>query len=446
MPPKSERAQNVIQYVRGEIELFSEGKLERMSTLTELAERFEYSVGGIHRILSPISLIQTRHELEHQHYTEHLVPSPEYAWTLGVLAAGGNVRSRPASISLPASHDEIIDAFKLVGEHLFRTNAVELVQRKKSASGKQIERREIRFYNIAVTRAIGDFRMDNWPQTLQEVHSWILENEGFIWNFLQGFFELKGNIYSRGNRNKYGIERSNKLVFSTSSIHAAHFIAELLERVGINKPRIIENQSRKNGVAGVSVQNLEDLSHFASNITSLVPQKEELLNNYRQIDPSVIVSLRNRSPLPRELIEEYQRLVTMLGHAPSGREIDELSKKGITKWSREPYKTRFGEGNFSVAHRFLAKLTNSTILVHVRPEPELLLAEWRRLGELLGHSPTRNDIVNLRKSRKTKWSDGPYKRVFGNGSWHRAREYLEQVVSEQKNADGDVNQEIQIFP
>ena len=68
-------------------------------------------------------------------------------------------------------------------------------------------------------------------------------------------------------------------------------------------------------------------------------------------------------------------------------------------------------------------------VVTVKTQPDEVVEERRRLREMLGHSPKWQDIDELRKQGITRFSRGPYLRIFGEGNNHNlARQRLEAAT------------------
>ena len=63
-----------------------------------------------------------------------------------------------------------------------------------------------------------------------------------------------------------------------------------------------------------------------------------------------------------------------------------------------------------------------------------LVAEWQRLSQLFGHSPSSTEITRLKQEGNTKFSVTMYKQEFGQGSFKKAREILDRVTSIQNFA------------
>lgn len=144
-----------------------------------------------------------------------------------------------------------------------------------------------------------------------------------------------------------------------------------------------------------------------------------------------------------DVILEWIRLTTDLGHTPSYREIVESRKQRKTKYSPIVYISRFGltgEGkSFVTARNELIRITSE----RTRDQPKVLspkrriskkfsdeeiVIEWIKIKNILGDSPSYDEVLKLHRQGSTSMSYPIYLHRFGGGSWVRAREVLERIV------------------
>lgn len=121
--------------------------------------------------------------------------------------------------------------------------------------------------------------------------------------------------------------------------NVANFLTNLLVHAGIENPRMARSRRTRTGIIGVIINGLRDANIFACNVHSKIPEKDKLLEFYRQMEPP-------RAPVEassrEKLLQEWLRLRKTLGHPPSFREIEILQKQGETKFGPATYANRFG--------------------------------------------------------------------------------------------------------
>jgi len=205
---------------------------------------------------------------------EDFVPSRDMAWIIGVLAGGGYANPDDKRISIDSNSEKFLDEFKTAGERVFRVNSV--YRTRVKSDGKR-EAKGVTFYSRKVALMLGDLGSPEWPDTIINRHKWIVENTNYLWGFIEGIFERKGNVFISKNRVK-GIS------IGTDYVNVANFVAELLVRLGIKNPRIEHNKRGKQGIKGVRVHNIQDMKHFAENVHSKIPEKESRLSDCRELE------------------------------------------------------------------------------------------------------------------------------------------------------------------
>ena len=89
---------------------------------------------------------------------------------------------------------------------------------------------------------------------------------------------------------------------------------------------------------GIRITRLPEAILFAQQIHSVIPEKEEHLEIYRQKQPSRTY----RVITDEELIAEWQRMKEMLGRAPSYRDVLDLKKSHKTEYYPLTYNRHFG--------------------------------------------------------------------------------------------------------
>jgi len=342
MPPRSERKQNLLNFAREEIDNFKSGTITRISSPEELGSRFDYKADTVTSYLSIEGIGRKRKLLRRENPNEMLLPSRELVWMLGILTGGGHVETTNWKvISISDSNDVLLQSVKDVGERLFKTNA----------ATDEKNKRIVLFHNVSVARQLGDLRSDRSNNTISEEHSWLLA-ENYIWSFIEGFFEKKGSVIDSG--------RSKRIIFYTTHIHIANFLAELLVRAGVENPRIMFSLSRSTGIKGVSVSSLLDIKLIADNIHSKINAKEQKLELFRHITPQRPLVNRVGVSSDEEVVHEWRLLRQLLGRSPKVEEIRKLKKEGKTRYSDGVYSYRFvrdyGKRDFNRARENLERI------------------------------------------------------------------------------------------
>lgn len=340
-PENHKRAENLRSVVRQEIEDFQGGTIERLSTIPELSTRFGYkSPKHPRRILARAKLLEER-KLTQTERKYKLESSNELAWILGVLSGGGHAKKY--EIELESNNKELLTAFKSRGERVFKVNARLDLGRPHSVFGKVVETPAVSFFNREASNAVGDLRKNYWQNTVLTMHRWILENEKYVWSFLEGFFEVRGSEYGINSETK---GRGYSLQLSTSCIESANFLLELLVRVGLDNP--------KRGVRGVFVRNLKDIKKFANNVHPVTSDKEVKLALYR--DRAAQIGRMGGKPFlypDEQVIEEWTKAHDLLDHPPTTYDIEKLRREGVLMCSRKIFIRRFGAGSFRKARENL---------------------------------------------------------------------------------------------
>lgn len=398
---------------------------------------------------------------------EYLSPSSDLAWMLGVLAGGGNTTGTDGVVRLNRSDERLIKAFVTTGETLFRMNTSYVPRKRGDGSTYELPH----FLSINLARRIGDFRSREWPNTILNRHRWILENERYAWEFLGGFFDVRGNI---------DLKEDTKLRFNLSHQIAANFILNLIVSLGIRRP-IFSFKRKLNRVAYIGLTNKKDLKTFADNIHSRILIKEEklqLLREYtgkrkpREKKPRGRSSENTERGVPAiEMIEEWRQIHDVLGRTPRYDEIRSLHNEGRVKFSPIQYSYHFGkvDGKFSYLEavrrlnglaqkstnelsrlnlgRLNARRSSSRARVssvdqlvreYVRAR-ETSLAEKKRL-------PSSKTINYLRKRGEVSYSAQTFANYFGNGNFAKALENLERIVKGLGESNVHQNVNLQMLP
>lgn len=441
------RVRELLNFVSQEIERFKAGEISAISSAEELGARFGYtSISRVHYHLKRAGLNLERRQIIKPEGLEIITPSTEWAWMMGVIAGGGHINNN-GQIGFNDPNPELREAIKSRGEKLFNTNAHLRTYEDPKASPHMV------FNNRRIVSELGNFTRDQYVTTVSEKHGWVLGNNRYIWSFLEGIFETRGT-WRRENKSS----KSMGIVISAARRNEVNFLAELLVRVGINNPRVRTNTHYRQGVSGLGISSLKDIKLFSENIHSVIPEKEEHLHFYRELDP---MTKKFRKFTREEKIREWAWMTAILGRTPTSAEITQLKKFGIAKCWPKAFVDTFGmdDGgeNFGNAKSTLENLVRSrqgffsfdaNEIQQARAEYERrrhqerkprrrskripdndLLQEWIKARTSLGHVPSVQDLRRLKEQGIIRSSYITFKRRFGDGkSFAGARDALEKLA------------------
>ncbi len=279
----SERAEQVKNFARGEIDKYSRGEITVVPTWQKVADLFGYRGGNSapREVVLKAGLIDKWREIQMntgrrsglkvpEDQTEKLTPSRNLAWMIGVLSCQGYVEPIGDAFSVDSVDTQFLEAFKSTGEELFKING--------QWRFKRGVRKGVIFYSKSIVRKLGDLRKTQWPNTIRNSHTWILNNSHFGWAFLQGAFDRVGHINDLETSHDYRAD------LSTDDLMCANFLADLLVRLGVENPRLdYEKQGNERvRLKGITVERVNDIRKIALNIHSAIAIKEQRLELYRQ--------------------------------------------------------------------------------------------------------------------------------------------------------------------
>lgn len=352
MPTKAnfQRKEAIRLFVQEELDRYKVEDLSNISSNDELVERFGYRYrSGVYNALQETGLLKLRRGILGKNFDPSQLVCEEGAWFLGILSASGSVRIGQGRrgtglIYFSSQRVELIDRFVSVGQRLLHAQPNLL---RIKAGTNDLDRKKVRvtFYHRACAEAVGDLRLGFWDKTIQEQHSWIVKNTAYIWSFLKGFSETRGNIDIDDVRGR------RSLILSCAASSSANYLSELLVRVGVDKPALIYGTAGK--VNAVIVRNLPNLRLFARNIHLTLPEKEGLLDDLRKREYRWG---RRQVFKDNEVVSEWVRITSLLGHSPSYYDIEKLNADGTSRISPKVYTSRFGKGSFVAARAALEEL------------------------------------------------------------------------------------------
>lgn len=375
------------------------------------------------------------------HEDELITPSLEWAWMMGIIAGGGNISSS-GRISFMQKEEKLRVAIKSRGERLFGINA------NIPPLYVTIRTPTIEFNTTKYARALGNFTRDAWVETILNRHAWMTRDNRYMWAFLEGIFETKGH-FDRIPRKKH-----DNLELNTGYLSSANFLAELLVRVGIENPKIRTANYAREGIAGVVIASLKDIKHFAAHVHSVIPNVEGQLAFYRDVDPEQL----SKVVTPEDIIKEWSRITTILGHTPTRRDVNLLKTLGLTEFGEYFYTSRFDSSdskkNFTTAQENLVReaqnykfeweaeeleITRNKYDEYLRGigqkrssaiySDEEIIEEWVKARDLLGHLPNSYEIQQLKKEGRIRLSHRAFLYRFGDKrSFTTAQAALEEII------------------
>lgn len=441
-----ERARDLSQFAKKEVNQFHAGEVDRISTNEELRKRFGMrrdklfrdsisgeGVGEIRREAQEAAKQKTKEE-------RSIVQSSEWAWMIGVLSGGGHNNLTGGNLSIAEFDEAFLQTIKSTGERIIDSNGY---IRTIRVLDNGVSYRTLAFHDRSISAQLGDLRRDRWPQTIIQKHSWILRNHNYLANFLGGIFDTRGRILPQQG-----------IFLSSSYPVVVNFLSELLVRMGVENPKPKYQGKEQEKLIGVGIYNLQDIKTFADQVHSRRPEKETALEIFRQNGP-----VKPKADL-ESLMVEYKRAreITLRGkdRLPTIHDIAELRSKGVIIYTASTLANFFGDRSFVKARENLEDIiarseTDQTteipaprIRVYARRikkdgveryDPrDKLIEEYRKAREIClqekGRLPMIKDIDELRDRIIVSYTAHTLANYFGGRSFIRAREELERIIRE----------------
>lgn len=345
-----QRARELREFVKRELDRYDSGEINSLPSNSDLMHRFGYKdPSRLYPVLRPTGFFNRRRLLESDPRHE-ISPSSGTAWIIGALTGSGHVNAKSGRITLGSKDLEMLQEFKSVSQRALGVSASlkETVIRAKE--GRETKRRFVNINNKAGAAYLGDLRQDRWVDTVASKHKWIQLSDRYTWSFLEGLFEVRGDIYIYD-------PGARLMVIKTASLSGANFISELMVRAGIKDPHIRHSAITKEGVDGVMLGETKDLYTFAQNIHSQIRRKEEKLKLLRAKQFRL---WRPNNYSDEQILEEWKQIILSLGPVPKANDIKRLYKEGEIGISPETYARRFGQGSFTRARQALGQMIEST--------------------------------------------------------------------------------------
>lgn len=385
--PKEFRKQALVEFVRIEIAEFHSGDTSRISTNDELRAKFGYSrATSLNPMLRKYGLSEERKKIKEQGgQKEPIIPSQESAWMIGILAGGGNNHLRSGAMTISDEDESFLQTVKSSGEGLFETRGnINTRNVKKDGTAYKY----VSFHKRDISRQLGDLRRDRWPQTIIDKHPWILRDNRYVASFLEGIFDARGLIAPRQG-----------IILLSSYPVIANFLSELLTRLGVENPLFRYKGKDKQKLIGVGIYRHKDIKVLAGQIHSRKSEKEAKLEILRQDD---------KTEIKRRAMEQ--------GKIPAELETAPKQNVKVDRKIREDKPT-------------LKKVN-------------LLIGEYKKAREisLKGRNrlPTMLDIAELRQQGVVDHTGQTLAIYFGDGSFVRARQTLESILSNQASEQTEV--------
>lgn len=378
---------------------------------------------------------------------KYIYPSEEWAWMMGVLSVAGSISS--TKIELISPHPELHDLFQLRGEMLFRASS-QLFYRNSNKSPS------VAFYSKSVASMLSDIRRNTWINALTNEHEWLLQDDKYIWSFLNGIFDVRGGVYKTGRKKLPTI-----FVANSPTLTEALFLSGLLSRVGITEPAVTRGQ-----YVTIKILSLKDSKLFAENIYSVIPKKDGQLDVFRKIQKETKIKAYTED----EMIKEWFLIRTIIGHSPTTTEIKNLHDLELVNIDHRVYmRSQFGQGetkkSFKTARLKLdsmvqektipldetyvikaktiyeayraqqqkkAKINRS--IARQKGNDEEYMSEWIKARRILGHVPSQYELDMLRKQNLIKYSYFLGRFGGDSKSFTVARDTLEKLAKEEEKA------------
>jgi hypothetical protein len=327
----------MVGFYKDELDRYAYGEIQRPVTERTLGSMFGYSPRGAYHSLRKEGLLERKREIE---ATQVMPQSTDTAWLLGVLAAGGHIDAN--SINVSTRDKRFLKTFKRTFEKVFGINGAERDIKRSTHPTP-----EVTFQSKRVADLFGDLRKDAWHTTIEEKHDWIFGDDTYVWKFLEGVIDMRGGLIG---------QRKNMAIYLTSE-EAINFVSNLLVRQGVKRPTLNRDAGKSSGLAGIYINNKKDLRHIAEHIHLKEQDKDARLDVFRKM-PDEVVNRRTYVRSNEEVIAEWKRLSMLLGRSPSTRDIARLKRQGVTSFSVNVYRRRFGQdGLFASATETLNSLT-----------------------------------------------------------------------------------------
>lgn len=334
--PSSERrlrAESLRQYTMQEIEDFQLGSYTaQLSSYSQLSMLFSYTNPmASYQVLTGTGLIEKRRELLSEP-KEPLAAGAENAWLLGLLAGGGYVRKNDDRVIVESKNLDLLNACRSrferaideVGLPNIRTNTGETSHGQSAVS----------FSGPGLKNLVGDMRRASWYFTIIEKFPWVLEQNAYVWKFLEGFYEKRGSVVG------------NVIRIHISDQGGSNFMIEMLTRVGTRNPV-------KGTKVNVLLTNSRDTNIFSNNIHPVTHSKEQGLRKFRS---RRVTQGGQTFYTSEEITEEWAFLCKELGRTPTSTEIDTLYEENLTRFNHLLYAHRFGKRSFREARIRLEEL------------------------------------------------------------------------------------------
>jgi hypothetical protein len=274
-----------------ELSDYQEGRIERYTSIYELKNVIAGQKKAITYQLTP-SLRKMRKKSAGRKEITVAEISRDYAWFLGALAGDGcssynrptNQRSR---LILTVKESSFRDQFAEIGEQLF---GIEAKLGKQVISDRNKMWNDVysaTFNSVELVDLLGDFRSEQWPDTVKERHDWILSERDYLWGFLGGYFDAEGSISNPVIEKRDDQIKSkqvcHRLRYAIAYRDVAAFVMELLRLVDLGSS-IEKSNEKREGIGGIAVYGIENLNRFATNVHSTIPEKERRLDMYRNAE------------------------------------------------------------------------------------------------------------------------------------------------------------------
>ncbi len=415
MSGRLERQNSLVQHTQKELEQFQSGLISRLSSTKDLAREFYYTPDTVRVILRESGINPKRKAAVEVREKQKFAPSGELAWILGVVAGGGHVGRR--EIEVFSKDDAVLKEFSLLAGRIFDVNikesshsasfygrnlAVNLGDLKNDTFPKTIqtlhswvlESTDYCWKFLAGYFEVKGSIKEKKPRITFNSH-YLLVNQFLADLLLQvGINRVIRLRKINTKEGLVGVQISNTEDLKTFSNHI-HLVNTAKEKIlekfrGFQVRKEAEIHSEKDlldeyvrikSLLGYPPKRTEVRDLFKRGATKFGPHAYEYWFAIKHKEKGFIKARERieiklatekalaeleaeprsyyrpkRKYLDEQLIDEWKKIRAILGTTPTSSKIRRLIKEGKTSISVQAYMTRFGDGNFSRAKRYLEEI------------------------------------------------------------------------------------------
>lgn len=282
------------------------------SRTIDLIRQLGHSQRYTEELLRRYDLFQWRKKIERDSDDARMSPSHDLAYLLGILSLGG--KESDSTIGMSQHEDDAVRkkfaelAMKLFDREIFQTS-----------DGYDC------FTHARLVRRMGSIKLDQWPNTIQKIHPWILENDAYLKTFLSGLIDVGFTV------------GESQVKFTSVHERSVLFVVDLLDRLEIPYTRY-KSQSKGAMQYSLVVSDSLDRKRLAQYLHLNNPEKEAMLQRYRDINPTDIGKRHSDA----DLIEAWRKIRSLNPDKLSMSQLDLLAQSGDSPAWANTFMDRFG--------------------------------------------------------------------------------------------------------